>query len=315
MRYRTRFGVFGALASVTLLLVGCGSAAQHNASGTSGSAPPVLPSTALSATTSSAPQAGGSGGSAPSAWRPAHVVIAVLENHPADEVLDPKAPFLTGLARQGAVMTRFYAITHPSEPNYQALFSGSTQGVTGDPCPVEHHAPNLAASLLAARYSFAGYAEGLPSVGSTACYAQSYDRNHVPWADYPDLPATLNRPFTDFPSDYSKLPTVSFVIPNLDHDMHNGTLQQADNWLQHNLGGYAAWAPAHDSLLVITTDEDDGSADNRVATVLYGAHVVAGRHDERVTLYSLLRLIEDLYGLPRIGASATAAPITGALRR
>lgn len=318
-----RASVITVLATATVLLGACGSSTSHgpgagSSAGTPLSGPvPATSSAPLSmspSTTTASGRAGGTPGPVTTPWRPAHVVVVVLENHGYAEVLGrPDAPFLDSLARGGAVLTRFYAITHPSEPNYQALFSGSTQGVHGDPCPVEHHGPNLAASIVHAGLSFAGYSEGLPSVGSTVCYQGSYDRNHVPWADYPDLPSSLNRPFSAFPSDFAQLPTVSFVIPNLDHDMHNGTLAQADTWLGHNLGAYASWARAHDSLLVITTDEDDGG-DNRVATLLYGAHVVPGNHAQRADLYSLLRLIEDLYGLPRIGASATAAPITGVIR-
>jgi acid phosphatase len=321
------------LAAATVTLGGCGSASRPGAAGASTAAvittlatpvttvplsppPSVASSPASSPAASSSARAGGAASADARAWRPAHVVVAVLENHAFDEVIGrPDAPFIGGMARDGAVLTQFYAITHPSEPNYLAMFSGSTQGIDSDACPLTFHGPNLAASLLQAGLSFAGYAEGLPAVGSTTCYAGQYGRKHAPWVNWPDLPASINRPFTDFPRNYTTLPTVSFVIPNLDHDMHNGSLAEADSWLQQNLGGYASWAKSHDSLLVITADEDDHSDNNRIPTLVYGSHVVAGQHGERADLYSLLRLIEDLYGLPRLGASAQAAPITGVLRR
>jgi acid phosphatase len=244
--------------------------------------------------------------------RPAHVVIVMLENHSLDEVLGGgQSPYLSGLAAGGAVLTQSYAITHPSEPNYLAIFSGSTQGVTDDACPVDFRGANLAASLLAARLSFIGYAEDLPGAGSTVCSSGAYARKHAPWVDFPSLPVALNQPFSAFPSDYARLPTVSFVIPNLQHDMHDGSIGEADAWLRANLSGYASWSRAHDSLLIITADEDDQSADNNIPTIVYGAHVRAGQYGQHITHYSLLRTIEDMYRLPALGASASAEPLRG----
>jgi phosphatidylinositol-3-phosphatase len=247
---------------------------------------------------------------------PDHVVVVVMENRSFDDIIgNPRAPYINGLAAGGALFTRSYAVAHPSQPNYLALFSGSTQGVTSDACPLSFGGPNLATSLVAAGYSFTGYAEDLPSPGYTGCSAAgSYARKHSPWVNFTNVPASANQPLTSFPSRYAALPTVSFVIPNLDNDMHDGTLAQADSWLHTHLGGYAAWAAAHNSLLVVTADEDDRSSDNRIATLLVGQPVAPGRYSERIDHYSVLRTIEDAYGLPRLGASAQAAPITGVWR-
>src|SRR5262245_25706402 len=74
--------------------------------------------------------------SAPVVPRFAHIVVVILENHAYSQIIDASdAPFLNTLAASGAVMTQSYAITHPSQPNYLALFSGSTQGLTDDSCP------------------------------------------------------------------------------------------------------------------------------------------------------------------------------------
>ena len=235
----------------------------------------------------------------------------VLENHSFSEVIGrSQAPFIAGLARGGAVFTRFYAITHPSEPNYQALFSGSTQGLTSDACPVNYRAPNLGSSLLATGRTFVGYAESLPRSGFTGCTSGAYARKHCPWINF-DLPARVSRPMTAFPTNFAALPTVSFVIPNLQHDMHDGTLAQADSWLRAHLGGYARWARAHNSLLIVTADEDDRSAGNQIPTIISGARVRAGHYARHYTLYSLLRTIEDMYALPHLGHARTASTITG----
>ena len=243
--------------------------------------------------------------------RPDHIVVVVLENTSYDQLVGRReAPFLNSLERSGAVFTQSFAIAHPSQPNYLALFSGSTQGVADDSCPRTFTTRNLGRSLLDAGLTFAGYSEDLPSVGYAGCSAGQYARKHNPWADFSNVPTSANRPMSAFPADPAELPTVSFVIPNLAHDLHDGTLAQADQWLQDRLGGYAAWVREHNSLLVVTNDEDDFTGVNRIATVIVGAHVVPGRYPMRIDHYALLRVIEDAYRLPRLGASAHARPIT-----
>ena len=235
-----------------------------------------------------------------------------MENHGYSEVIgNSAAPFLNRLAGDGAVFTHSYAITHPSEPNYLALFSGSTHGVADDSCPVELTAPNLAADLIRAGKTFGGYAEDLPAIGSPVCSAGAYARKHVPWADFRNVPGSVSRPFSSFPAtDFAQLPTVSFVIPNLCNDMHDCSVATGDSWLRTHLTGYATWATTHDSLLVITWDEDDGSQSNQVPTILAGQQVRPGRYGERISHYRVLATLEAAYGLPRDGNAATVAPIT-----
>jgi phosphatidylinositol-3-phosphatase len=242
---------------------------------------------------------------------PAHTVVVMMENHAFSEIIgNSAAPFLNQLARQGAVFTHSYAITHPSEPNYLAIFSGSTHGVTDDSCPVELTAANLAADLMAAGKTFAGYSEDLPSVGSPVCSAGEYARKHVPWADFRNVPGSVSMPFFSFPTDFARLPTVSFVIPNLCDDMHDCSVATGDAWLRAHLSDYARWAMTHDSLLIITWDEDDGSQSNQIPTIFAGQQVRPGRYAERIDHYRVLATIEAAYGLPRDGNAASASPIT-----
>jgi len=241
-----------------------------------------------------------------------HIVVAVIENHAYSEIIGRQsAPFLNSLAARGALLTRSYAVTHPSQPNYLALFSGSTQGLPGNSCPHRYTGPNLAAALRAAGLSFAGYSEDLPAPGYTGCSSGSYARKHNPWVNFPALPPGVNQPMTAFPADPGRLPTVSFVVPNLDNDMHDGTVARGDRWLATHLGRYAEWSTTHNSLLIVTADEDDNGHGNRIATILAGAHVKPGRYSTRIDHYGLLRTLLASYRLAPFGAAARARALTG----
>ncbi|WP_236030602.1 alkaline phosphatase family protein [Paractinoplanes lichenicola] len=235
--------------------------------------------------------------------RPDHVVIVVLENKRYDSVVgDRRTPWVSALAARSANLTRFYAETHPSQPNYLALFSGSTQGVTDNKCPHElGDRVNLARQLIDAGHSFAGYSEDLPRTGWRGCGSGGYVRRHNPWVNFSNVPAAANRPYTAFPSDFSRLPTLSFVIPNLCHDMHDCPKAQGDAWLKREFAGYVAWARKHNSLFILTFDEDNKTGGNRIATIVAGAGVRPGAYATRVDHYDLLRTVQQMYGLRPAG--------------
>ena len=245
--------------------------------------------------------------------RPDHVVVVMLENKRYDAVIGhPKAPWMSALATQNANMTRFYAETHPSQPNYLALFSGSTQRVTDNNCPHDlGPRPNLGRQLIDAGYTFIGYSEDLPSVGFRGCTHRGYVRRHNPWVNFSNLPGKANQPYTAFPKDYSRLPTVSFVIPNLCHDMHDCPKERADAWLKKQFAPYVAWAARHNSLLIISFDEDNKTDRNHIPTIIAGAGVRPGQYATRVDHYHLLRTIQQMYGLAPLGTASQRAPITG----
>ncbi|HEX4577635.1 MAG TPA: alkaline phosphatase family protein, partial [Edaphobacter sp.] len=93
-------------------------------------------------------------------------------------------------------------------------------------------------------------------------------------------------------------------------DMHDGTIQQGDSWLQHHLLAYANWARSNNSLLIVTFDEDQGTTVNHIATIFVGAMVKPGKYGEYVNHYRLLRTLEDMYGVGHLGSSALVSPIT-----
>ncbi|HEY2699646.1 MAG TPA: alkaline phosphatase family protein [Pseudonocardiaceae bacterium] len=244
---------------------------------------------------------------------PAHIVVVMEENHSFSDIIGntSQAPYFNQLASQGAELTSSYAVTHPSEPNYMALFAGSTFGLSSDACPTnEGTKANLGSEVLAANFTFKGYSEGLPSTGSTTCSSGKYARKHSPWINFSNVPAADSLPFTSFPTNYASLPSLSFVIPNLSDDMHDGTITQADTWLNKNLSAYATWAQANNSLLIVTWDEDDYTESNQIPTLIVGQPVKPGKYSENVNHYNLLATLEQIYGVSEVGSSSGATPIT-----
>jgi hypothetical protein len=253
----------------------------------------------------------------------AHVVLAIFENKRQSQIIgSSEAPYLTGLAAQGANFTQSFALRHPSQPNYLDLFSGSNQGVTDNSCPHTFASGNLAHQLIGSGRTFVGYAENLPSAGSDVCNADGtlYARRHVPWGNFSNLhQTTVSRPYSEFPTDFTRLPTVSWVVPNNCNNMHDGPspncwVSTGDAWARRNLDAYAQWAKTHNSLLIVTWDEDDNCAGcvNQIATLFVGAHIIPGNYSERIDHFTVLRTIETMYGLPALGSAEHRSPITDA---
>ena len=267
-----------------------------------------------------------------------HIVIVIEENKNYDQIIsNNNAPYINSLRKEGVNLTQMYAEEHASEGNYFWLFSGSNQGVGfNDVIPNSANnkdypfkTVNLAEQLLKNGYSFKGYSEDLPAIGDTVSYSGHYARKHVPWISFGNIPNgsqeenSVNLQFKQFPSDFNKLPTVSFVIPNLIHDMHDPkspdiSVPNGDDWLKNNLDDYYKWAKKHNSLLIITFDENNdksgyrGLTDpassnsdvkNRIPTIIAGADIVPGNYPEGkgVTHVNILRTIEAMYGLAKSG--------------
>ena len=273
-----------------------------------------------------------------------HVVIVVEENRTVGQIIGDlvNAPYLNSLASGGVTLSSMFAIEHPSQPNYLQLFSGDNQGVLDDNLPPNFsttptstypfRAANLGAELIAAGFTFAGFSEEIESGGTNdwADYDPHsatnpgiyYRRKHNPWANWVakvlPLPAnqltgTVNRAFTQFPTNFAQLPTVSFVVPNQLHDMHDGSRKMGDDWLRDNLNAYAVWARTNNSLLIVTWDEDDYNEDNQIATIFNGAGLRNGTAAGGTwTLHNLLRTLEDMYGsASHAGSAAQVRSIVG----
>jgi hypothetical protein len=130
--------------------------------------------------------------------------------------------------------------------------------------------------------------------------------------DFANLPAAVNQPYSALPSDYADLPTVSFVVPNMCNDMHDCSVATGDHWAKTQLAPYVAWATTHNSLLVVTFDESDkhDAGGNPIATFFVGPMVRPGNTKQEIDHYSLLRTIEQMYGLTPLGEAADRQPAT-----
>ena len=277
-----------------------------------------------------------------------HIVIVVEENKDYDLIIgaDSVAPYINGtLKAEGANFTSAYGEEHHSQGNYFWLFSGSNhnvgfhdENVTQAP-GYPFMSSNLGEQLINKGHSFKGYAQSLPAIGDQVWTVGSiYGRKHVPWISFTNVPdgttveTSSNLRFKDFPADYNDLPTVAFVIPDLNHDMHNGVPPQSitdgDTWLKDNLDAYYQWAKDNNSLLILTFDENsdtksdagltdpastDTSMKNQIATIFAGDHIKLGDYEEGkgITHVNILRTLEAMYGLCKSGAQQSNAVKAG----
>ena len=246
------------------------------------------------------------------ATRPSHIVLLSLENENYSDIVgSSQAPYLNSLIAQGMLLTNYYGVTHPSQPNYIALFSGSTQGITtnGTFPQLPASVPTLASTLAASGYTFGGYAE------TTA------DPERQPWTHFANSASTAHD-FSAFPqtaAGFANLPTVSYVSPNDADNMtptsdNGGGIPAGDAWVQANLSAYAAWAQANNSVLIVTFDENNTNPavtyPDHIAAIVVGGGVPAGAvNNSPADQYSLLATIESLYGAAAIGASAGVQPL------
>ena len=236
-----------------------------------------------------------------------HIVLVMFENHAYSQINgSSSAPYFNSLAAQGAKFTQSYAVTHPSEPNYLAIFSGSTQGITDDSCPHTFSGNNLGNQLLTKGKTFKSYSESMPSDGYTGCSSGQYARKHNAAPFFSNVPASSNVRYSTFPAsgNYAGLPTVSYIDPNLCNDMHDCSISTGNTWLKNNLDAYAQWAKTHNSLLVVTFDEDNGGSSNHIFTAFVGAHTQVGTFSNQINHYNVLSTIESAYGLSHLNAAS-----------
>jgi acid phosphatase len=245
-----------------------------------------------------------------------HVVVVVLENKARGKVLgSPDAPAFNAFARNGAVLTAYRGVTHPSLPNYLALVSGSTHGISSDCTRCTVGGRSLADTLEAKKLTWKAYAEGLPGVGWTGPARGRYAKKHVPFLYFRrvlERSARLRRvvPLAQLARDRAagRLPNFALVVPDLCHDMHDCSVATGDAWLKRFL---PPLLKLQGTAVFVVFDESD-TADPGVPALALGSLVRARSHSTSViSHYGLLRTIEEGLGLPLLGRSAHATPVTG----
>jgi hypothetical protein len=247
-----------------------------------------------------------------------HIYLIVMENREYGSIIgDPDAPYLNSLAAQYGLATNYNAITHPSQPNYLALFSGSTQGVTDDAVHTLS-ATNLADQLDAHGRSWSVFAENVPLgcyTGATASGGPdgsgNYARKHEPAISFEDIysdPARCGR-ISDFSHFDPAAADFELIVPNLCHDMHDCSVATGDAFLRGFVPSITNSAEFADSVLFITWDEGitGTGGGGHAATLVISPLVPPGtRSDIPHTHYSLLRTIENAWGLGCLANSCDA---------
>jgi hypothetical protein len=237
--------------------------------------------------------------------RLAHVVVVVFENKERQSVLGSgAAPTFDRLASTYAQATNDRAVSHPSLPNYLALVSGSTHGVTNDCVDCPQSGPTIGSLLTRRKLSWGSYAEGYPS-------GRAFAKKHVPFLYFPGGAAHVH-PLAAF--DPAHLPTFSFVTPDLCHDMHDCSIGTGDAWLAKFVEPLLS---VKRTAVFIVFDEgtSDLGGGGAVPLIVAGTAVKPhSRYSLATSHYGLLRTVEDAFGVPAIGASSHARALTGIWR-
>jgi phospholipase C len=242
-----------------------------------------------------------------------HVLVIVMENHSAHQIVgSPKTPYITKVARRCGWAAQYHSITHPSLPNYLAMTSGSTSGITTDCTACRSRDPSIFEQLDTAGRSWRAYEESMPSRCLRADSGR-YLMRHNPPVYFRHLRATC--PGSDVPMGTPArgalrhalrkdlLPAYAFLTPDACHDMHDCPKTAGDAWLRSWLPMILANASYRSGELVVFLTFDEGfGSDNHVATMVLSPYVEPGTVARTpYTHYSLLRTTENLLGLPLLG--------------
>ncbi|KAH9884349.1 phosphoesterase family-domain-containing protein [Xylariomycetidae sp. FL2044] len=237
-------------------------------------------------------------------------------------------PNLAYLATQGILLDNYYAITHPSQPNYVAAGGASTHGVLLDNfVRIGEDVETIVDLLEAADISWGLYQEDMPYSGFQGSYvnqqngANDYVRKHNPLISFDSVATDVNRlaktkNFTMFDRDLAanSLPQWMFITPNMTNDGHDTDVTVAGQWARNFLEPLLSDENFNQdrTLIILTFDEcENYLAPNRVFTVLPGSVVADDRigstDSTRYNHYSLLKTVEDNWDLGELGENDVSA--------
>jgi phosphatidylinositol-3-phosphatase len=244
-----------------------------------------------------------------------HVVWVVMENRDYSQIIGSSdAPYINRVARNCGLASNFLAESHPSLPNYIAMTSGSTQGISGDPYPAD--SPLGVASIFSQLgRNWRALEESMPSNCGRSSQGL-YDVNHNPAAYYTNISGQCARQDVRLTRRASLSARFTFVTPNLCHDMHSCPTGSGDNWLSTWLPGVlnSSQYRSGSTAVFVTWDENALTANEHVATIVISPYTRPGtRVARRFTHYSLLRTTEDMLGVrTHLGNAARAASMRSA---
>ncbi len=243
------------------------------------------------------------------------VLIIVLENQNyGDAIVDP---YLNSLAKQGASFTNFHGLFHPSYPNYLAMIAGKEIPTKGNK-QINLNERTIADLLNPAGLAWKNYAESYPGNCFKHPTSGLYARKHVPFMSFIQIQeheCECIVPATQLTQDLNtnKLPNYMFYSPDLDNDGHDRGLAYGSNWLKGFLEPLRKnEAFMKGTLIVVTFDESRNDSNNHIYTVLLGDMVKPGEYNENYNHYSILRTVEDNFGLGTLAdGDGGAKPVTG----
>jgi acid phosphatase len=248
------------------------------------------------------------------------VLVFIEENHSLSQ-MRTGMPYAFGLARRFGYATSFRAVRHPSLPNYIAIAGGQTYGITNDNPPSANPVggPSVFGQALAAGKTAGVYVDGMPERCATGDGGSGYAVKHNPWPYFVNERAACRR--YDMPLDRLRqtiasgaLPNVGMVIPNLCNDGHDCPLATADGWFKDWMTALFAgpdWRSGH-LAVVLTADEDDTSAGNKVLTMVIHPSQKANVVSSPLNHFSLTRLYEEVAGTSYLFRAASAPSVTTA---
>ena len=253
----------------------------------------------------------------PASLTVSHVYVIVMENKGYDDIVgNSNAPYINSLIADYGLATNYSGVAHPSEPNYLALFSGSTQGIDDD-ANYDFAGQNLTDQIEARGKTWKVLAQNVPLdcfTGATATDGEDgagiYARKHEPAISFTDISTSPSRcgNITDFTHFDPAAADFAFIAPNLCNDMHDCSVATGDAFLSNfvpTILNSPAWQQG--GVLFVTWDENEGVSDNHVATLVISKAVPKGfQSDVAHNHYSLLRTIEDAWGLGCLNNTCTA---------
>jgi len=222
-----------------------------------------------------------------------HVFLIYMENKGVGDIVgSPNAPYINSLINNNGYADNYYALGHPSDPNYFRIMGGSDFGIDYNPSANAIDAPSLMQEMDQAGISWAGYAQSMPSPGDIVS-SGDYSVDQLPFAQfsyvYDNTPAYLQEhllPMTqlqDNLADPNTFPEFTWIAADEDHNMegpinslggivhfiasqltnHQYNVTAGDQFVEQEIStieNSPTWTdPTQQDAIIVTFDEDNNN--------------------------------------------------------